>query len=430
MKPNILWIFSDQHRAHALGCYGDPNIETPNLDRLAAEGIRFTNAYSNCPLCSPFRASLYTGKYAHHHGVRSLDIPFMRPQYTLQEHLRRHGYYTAHMGKWHLAGGAAPDAYVSEYFRPGWDLWRGWENMNRPFDTYYTDAVDRNRRVPLGVFQTDGITDFTVNWLGQYHGDKPWFFVMSIEAPHPPNQAPEEYMAIFRHRQIIHRPNFAHEHAQADRFQNELRGYYAQIRNLDDNVGRVLDALTAKGELDNTIVCYFSDHGDFMGSHGLRGKSRAEDESSNIPLIVRYPEKIAAGSVSDALISGIDLMPSVLGLAEVPVPDTCDGIDLGRVFVDHGQSGRDEILLQFYSAFFSESPDVDLAFRGLVTGEWTYAYYFMQQRHVLYNRIEDPYQMTDLAADPHNRALCADWYRRLLARMAKEDDTAILEYFR
>ena len=138
-RPNVLWIFSDQHRASATGCYGDPNIETPHLDRLAREGIRFTNAYSNTPLCSPFRACLYTGQYITTHGVTSLFRPLLPAQQPeLPEVLREGGYHTSHMGKWHLGGGDCPTHYVSPYFRPGWDEWLGWENSNVPMATTYS----------------------------------------------------------------------------------------------------------------------------------------------------------------------------------------------------------------------------------------------------------------------------------------------------
>ena len=129
--PNILWIFSDQHRACAMGCAGDPNIETPNLDNLASDGTRFSNAYSTCPLCSPFRATLYTGQYIHRHGVISLFRPLLpNVGKQLPEALQAGGYRTSHMGKWHLSGGDCPCHYVSPFFRPGWDDWAGWENSN------------------------------------------------------------------------------------------------------------------------------------------------------------------------------------------------------------------------------------------------------------------------------------------------------------
>jgi arylsulfatase A-like enzyme len=426
-KPNVLWIFSDQHRAHAMSCAGDTNIETPNLDRIAREGIRFTNAYSNCPLCSPFRASLYSGKYNHHHGVRSLDIPFLRPQESIQEHLQEQGWHTSHMGKWHLAGGAAPDPYVSEYYRPGWDDWRGWENMNVPFDSVYIDAKARNKRIPLGVFQTDGITDYTVEWLSNYNGEKPWFHVMSIEAPHPPNLAPEKYMRLYRDRDLELRPNFNRAAPKSDLYLEKLRGYYAQIKNLDDNIGRVLATLEKRNWLENTIICYFSDHGDFQGSHRRTGKWRPEEESSNIPLIIQWPEAIPRGQVTDALISAVDIMPTLCGLLALPIPDSCDGEDFSGLLQGKQQKGANEILLQYWSTFFSENPNHQ-AYRAIRTEDYLYAVFPETGERVLYDMQSDPYQMKNLADNPEHIDLKKKMHNKLVAKMKQEGDHDFLKY--
>ncbi|MBC8443100.1 sulfatase, partial [PVC group bacterium] len=338
-RPNILWIFSDQHSANAMSCYGDPNIETPNLDRLGEEGIRFTNAYSNAPLCSPFRACLYRGQYIHTHGVTSLFRPLLPTDPMMPEILQQQGYYTSHMGKWHLSGGDAPCHFVSPYFRPGWDDWLGWENSNQFWNTTYGVG---DHPVPYSVlprYQTDAVTDFTVEWLERPERTQSWFHVMSMEPPHSPNVAPEPYMEMFASKPLEFRPNFAFDHPRRDGFEAALRGYYAQIKNLDDNVGRLLETLERTGQLDDTIICYFSDHGDMMGSHGRRQKSRPEEESACIPLLIRYPGDIPAGTVSDAFISAVDLMPTLLGLLDIPVPDCVEGEDLSGVLRGTRQEG-------------------------------------------------------------------------------------------
>ena len=418
-RPNILWIFSDQHSANATGCYGDPNIETPHLDRLGAEGIRFTNAYSNAPLCSPFRACLYRGQYIHTHGVTSLFRPLLPDlaQPVFHEVLQQQGYYTSHMGKWHLSGGDCPCHFVSPYFRPGWDEWLGWENSNRPMATAYGVG---DHPVPYRIFdkyQTDAITDHTVDWLQRpERGEQPWFHVMSVEPPHGPNIAPEPYMAMFRDRPITCRPNFVvDDHPGRQRFETELRGYYAQIKNLDDNVGRVLAALADTGQLDDTIVCYFSDHGDMMGSHGRRQKSRPEEESSCIPLLVRYPQSIPAGLVSDALISAVDLMPTLLGLLGAPAPESVQGEDLSDVLRGSRQEGAEMALLQYESPYWPETPH--LAWRALRTGSWLYSYFLTQGPHQLFDMESDPYQLHNLIDAPEHEGVREELHGMLEARL-------------
>ena len=398
-KPNVLWIFSDQHRAVALSCYGDPNVDTPHLDRLAAEGMRFTNAYANTPICAPFRAGLYTGQYITTHQVISLHRPLLSPHPILPEIMQANGYHTSHMGKWHLSGGAAPSHFASPYFRPGWDDWLGWENSNDPLASEFARGDHPLPRRTLNGYQTDALTDHTISWLKQRPADQPWFHVVSIEPPHPPNIAPDSYMAQFADKPLAYRPNFAHDHPQRDRFESSLRGYYAQIKNLDDNVGRLLAALEANGQLDNTIICYFSDHGDMMGSHGRLGKSRPEEESANIPLIVRYPAQVPAGLVSDALISNVDFMPTLLGMLDIPVPEVVEGQDLSATLRGERPDGAEIVLLQFENNFFAETPETK--FRGLRVGHWLYTVFYTTGPTQLFDLDADPYQMHNLidAAD-------------------------------
>lgn len=396
-RPNVLWIFADQHRPQAMGCAGDPNVATPHLDRLANEGIRFANAYSNTPICSPFRASLYTGKYMTAHGVVSLHMPPHPGQRFLPQLLQEAGYRTSHMGKWHLSGGAAPTHYVSPYFRPGWDDWLGFECSNRPWDTRYSTGTFPNQ-LTLAGYQTDALTDLTVEWLHQRrHDDKPWFHVVSIEPPHAPHTAPEPYMAAYRDKPLALRPNVPEALARQAEFQQRLRGYYAQIANLDDNVGRMLQALEATGQLDETIVCYFSDHGDMMGSHGRLGKCRPEAESSQIPLLLRYPERIPAGTVAEALISGVDLMPTLLGMLGLPIPADVQGADLSAVVCGECERGADSVVLQFEKRFWAEEPE--MTYRALVQGGWLYVHFLLQGPAQLYHLQEDPYQLVNVIND-------------------------------
>jgi arylsulfatase A-like enzyme len=419
-QPNVLWIFSDQHRPHAMGCYGDPNVPTPNLDRLAAEGMRFTRAYSNAPLCSPFRACLYTGQTISTHGVISLHRPLLPRQPVLPEVLRERGYHTAHMGKWHLSGGAAPCHFVSGYFRPGWDEWIGWENSNEPFATeYHTGESPRPLRT-LDGYQTDALTGLAIEWLRDGRPtDRPWVLVLSVEPPHPPNEAPEAYMRRFADTPLELPPNFDADHPKAGEHERRLRGYYAQIANLDDNVGRLLAALEQTGQLDETIIFYFADHGDLMGSHGRMGKSRPEEESSRIPLLVCWPGRVPAGAVSDALIGGIDLMPTLLGLLGIEVPPGVEGRDLAGA-ITRDEAGPDSLLIQYETTFFPFTPRT--VFRCLQTPRWTYGHFLVDGPTHLYDLEADPWQMQNLIDSPDHAAVRAELAEMLRQRLAALGD--------
>ena len=426
-RPNILFIFSDQHRPHAMSCYGDPNIETVNLDRLAAEGIRFTNAYSNTPLCSPFRACLYTGQYFTTHGVNCLFKPLLPVQPVLAEVLHAAGYYTSHMGKWHLTGGDCPSHFVSPYFRPGWDEWLGWDNSNEPFDTKYSVGAMPKPYLTLPGYQTDAVTDLTVAWLRNYDGDRPFFHVMSVEPPHSPNEAPDKYMAMYRDRELVYHPNFDHECENAEAYRTRLRGYYAQIKNLDDNVGCVLSALEETGRLDDTVVFYFSDHGDLMGSHGLGQKSHAEEESSRIPLIIRWPARIPSGAVTDGFISAVDLMPSLLGLLDIPIPETVEGADLSGLWTGRTDRGTETVLIQFDRNYFDYTVDHRRRFRAIRYRHWKYSVHFTCGPDMLYNLAEDPYEMNNLVGKEACRGVQEELHGRLVARLEEIGDPFMQE---
>ena len=416
-RPNILFLFSDQHRAAAMSCAGDPNVQTPTLDQLAAEGVRFTNAYANSPMCAPFRASLYTGQYINNHGVNCLFKPLLTEHPVLPELLQAHGYHTSHMGKWHLSGGDCPSHFVSPYFRPGWDDWMGWENSNRPFQTEYSCGD-----MPLPIYQMDGyqtdvISDMTIDWIKNYSGNKPWFHVMSFEPPHPPFEAPPAYMERFADADIIFRDNVDRDSPKIEHYRRSLRAYYAQITNMDDNIARIIQCLKDTQQIDNTIICYFSDHGEMHGSHDRMHKEVPEQESSNIPFIVRYPPAVKAGLVNEAFISVVDFMPSLCGLLDIPVPDYVDGEDLSRCFDGSDRNGSEIILHQFDRPFFSFEEHHELHYRGIRFGDWKYIVHYHRERSRLFNLKDDPYEMHNRIQDPDCAEIIQDLEQRLRLKL-------------
>jgi arylsulfatase A-like enzyme len=196
-----------------------------------------------------------------------------------------------------------------------------------------------------------------------------------------------------------------------------LRSYYAQIANLDDNVGRMMTALEETGQLDDTIVIYFSDHGDLMGSHGMTGKSRPEEESSNIPLLIRYPRLVPQGLVSDAYISGVDLMPTLLGLIGVDIPHGVEGSNLGETVMGKRMEGADSVLLQYEHSRFPTT--MDAAFRSILVDNWSYTC-FAKGPATMFHLPDDPYQLDNLIDDPHFAEIRLSLHkrRRILIKIA------------
>lgn len=409
-----------------MSCAGDPNVQTPHLDRLAAEGIRFSNAYANSPMCAPFRASLYTGQYISTHGVNSLFKPLLPDQQImLPQVLQEYGYHTSHMGKWHLSGGDCPSHFVSPYFRPGWDDWMGWENSNRPFNTEYSMGDMPMPIYTMDGYQTDVMTDMTIEWLENYQSDKPWFHVMSFEPPHPPNEAPEEYMQRFADLDVELRPNVDPNDPKIEHYKKRHRAYYAQISNMDDNIGRLLAALEDQGSLDNTIIFYFADHGDMMGSHGRNNKEVAEQESSNIPFIVRYPKSIKA-RVTDAFISCVDIMPSLLGFLNIPIPESVEGTNCGAVLTGDDAIADDAVLFQFDRPFYSEKEHHEVHYRAIRVGPWKYIVHYFPERSRLYNLDEDPYEMNNRIDDASVAEKKAELRQALEQRLQAINDDFVL----
>jgi arylsulfatase A-like enzyme len=435
-RTNVLWIFSDEHRGFAMGCAGDPNIETPNLDRLEREGVRFQHAYSNTPVCTPARGCIYTGQYITTHGARANHYPLLpgrSPQ--MAEVMRDAGYRTSHYGKWHLSGGSVCQHFVSPFFRPGWEEWIGWECMHGGtgagtyYDTRYGEGHRRIQPNKIDKFQADWLTDRTIEQIERRAGgDVPWFHVVSIETPHPPVTAPDNvsmpHYQLFQGRHFEHRPNVPED--RREQTEEFLRGYYSHIANIDENVGRILGVLENTDQLENTIVFYFSDHGDFAGSHGNKcGKNSPLEESARIPLLVRLPSSLETPRrtgththTSDAFISLVDLMPTTLGLCGVSAPASCEGSDLSALVRGDTDDGPDTIYMQYENSYFIERFP-RMVWRAIRHGDWKYHMNLEDGPSELFNLAEDPYEMHNRINDMTCAAAREELHQRM-ERRARE----------
>ncbi len=409
-RPNVIWIFGDQHRGQALGCAGDPNARTPHLDRLATDGLRFTRAVAGSPLCCPFRGSLLAGRYPHA-CVPGHQYPLPPDMPTIAHAFRDAGYHTAYVGKWHLDGfneytcGRGAMHIVPPERRGGFDHWIGYENNNAQYDCYvHGDEGDDAFHYKLDGYETDCLTDLFIDHLRQ-PTDRPFFAVLSVQPPHIPYVAPDEYMQRYDPAKIALRPNVPNVERIQREARQDLAGYYAMIENLDHNVGRIRDALEQTGLADSTVVMFFSDHGDMHGSQGLTLKCMPWAESISIPLIIAGPG--VERGVCDTLVNHVDMAPTTLGLCGIDAPPAMDGID-----VLHSPA-PDSAYLQLVEPGLST--DRERPWRGIITADgWLYAA-LEGQPWLLYNHNEDPYELANLALDGRFR----DERRRLQDRLAQ-----------
>jgi arylsulfatase A-like enzyme len=334
-KPlNILFVFSDQMHPFAMGCMDNPEIHTPNLDKLAGDGVLFRNAYSNCSLCTPFRANLFTGRYASQTGVFHNQQAIPEGERTVAACLNDGGYRTSYVGKWHL--GATGNIAVEPELRAGFTEFIGYQCYNDYIKNVWffdEDGVKTEYR----KHRTDATTDIAIERLEGLAGERFALFV-SYQNPHYPLQPDPQYEAIYAGKNLTKRPNYKDYEPYTQTLsppsakprendpiyqkyggnpEEYLRLYYAMVSQLDANIGRLLDTLERLGLRGNTAVIFTSDHGDVQGSHGEKNKCRPCEESVRIPLIVRAPGG-ARNVKSNALVQSVDFFASCLDYACLP----------------------------------------------------------------------------------------------------------------
>jgi len=376
--------------------------------------VNFTSAVSGYPLCCPFRASLLTSRYPHK-CVPGHGYPLPADQPTIAHVFKEHGYKTAYFGKWHLDGARGAEACVTHFVPPerrgGFDEWIGYENNNSQWNTWVhggkgTDAFQYR----LPGYETDELTSLMVKYIKdrKEDGGSPFFAVLSVQPPHPPYAAPAEFRGRRHPASISLRPNVPHVPAIREQARQSLAAYYGMIENLDMCLGRILDALNETGQLLNTHVLFFSDHGDMHGSHGLNGKVVPYEESIRIPFIIGGELQRFFGrkcGTVNAPINHVDIAPTTLGLCGIQPPEWMEGYDYSRYRLDPTPGGPisapnpPEPDSAFLQAIIPRE-GVDKAWRGIVTRDgWKYVC-FEGVDWLMYNLNEDPYEQVNLAHQP------------------------------
>lgn len=438
-RPNVLLLYVDDLRHDGLGVTGHPFVETPNLDqRVAGQGVTFRNSFVNCPLCSPSRASLMTGQYAAMHGYYGNDRLNAVPDERLpiyQKALRTAGYRTGLVGKWHM------DSYFEP--RASFDYWAAFQGQgvhNNPQLRVKQDTAPV-RTVSATGFTTTILTDYALDFLKDYGAggtrSEPFALTLSFKAVHapvgpqytlsggtyagqtldrPPNALPAYGgFSINAEKPVFSRPGFGGLVLNTSRGISDEIGQMEMMRDIDANIGRVLDTLEAKGLDKNTLVIFTSDNGFFWGEHGRGDKRLAYDESIRVPLLMRGPGVIP-GQTSDALVAAVDLAPTILTAAGIAVPPTMQGKPLNGLL--KGTSGgtggfsRDAIFAEYYKE--DKYPDVP---RWDAVRTRTHLYLthpeLGAQYDELYDIVSDPYQMNNLLLPGPTATLPGDTQRVL-----------------
>ncbi len=444
-RPNLVYVFADQLRADALGYAGNKEAITPHLDRFAAQSLSFTNAVSVMPVCAAHRASLLTGKYPSSTGMVINEVNMNPNHRTIAHVLSEAGYKTGYFGKWHLLDDYNRAALRGPQ-RLGFDgFWAGYNFNHASFNEYYyTDGPDGQvQRVSLkGKHGPTEWTTLATSFIEDAsRGNAPFAMFLSWNPPHDPwdrANVPAAHYERFKNVRFGLPENFKDQpDPYMDRYpdlafrdgrwrkdflegglEECLRCYHAMINNLDEQFARILACLDRLGLADNTIVVFSSDHGEMFGSQGRMFKLTFYDEASRIPLLVRYPRKVKAGT-SDVCINTPDLMPTLLGLMGLRprIPREVEGQDLSHVCLGEGGGEPEAAFMQGLGHTHLWRDGFE--WRAVRDKRFTYARYLRDGKEVLLDRQKDPHMKTDLAGNPSYASEIAR-LRSLMARKMNE----------
>lgn len=419
-KLNILVVFADQWRAQDFGYAGNPGVDTPRLDAFAAQSVNYTHAVSTCPVCCPYRASLITGRYPLSHGVYLNDLQLNTEAVSFAQACAQEGYATGFIGKWHLDGNGR-DCYIPPERRQGFEYWKALE-CTHDYNSSHYYAGDSSVRLTWPGYDATAQTTDAVRYLNDRAADQsPFALFLAWGPPHAPYRTGpsnllSKYDALRSGFQL--RDNVPAGYDATAR--SDLAGYYAHAEALDIEFGRLLDTLAATGLDSSTIVVFTSDHGDMLYSHGYQKKQQPWDESIRVPFLVRCPG--AAAKSIDAPIGTPDIMPTILGLSGVGIPDTCEGMDLsGEILGTAAPPDDRAALITCPSPFGQWNIYNGREYRGVRTKRYTYVR-DLNGPWLLYDNQADPFQQTNLANLPAYAEVQSDLEKRLLRLLCQTGD--------
>ena len=437
-RPNILYIMSDDHAANAISCYGGILAEaapTPNIDRIAAGGMRLDNCFCTNSICTPSRACILTGQYSHVNGVYTLGDQLDPKRQNVAKLLQRGGYQTAVIGKWHLKT------------RPtGFDYWTVLPGQGRYHDPVMR-VQGRDDEVVRKGYSADVITDLSLDWLDRCSPDEPFFLLCHFKAPHRPWDPAERFAELYEDVTFPEPENLLDDYKNRSRaaanatlkvgedmterdvkcpmpvgldrdalrkwaYQRYMKDYLRCIAAIDENVGRLLDYLDGHNLADDTVVIYTSDQGMFLGEHGYYDKRFMYEESLRMPFVVRYPEEIPAGTVNDDIILNLDFAQTFLDYANLQPPSDMQGKSFRANLA--GRTPPDWRAAMYYRYWMHQSDHGVPAHLGLRTKRYKLIFYYglglgmagteefdpTEPEWELFDLAKDPREMNSVYADP------------------------------
>ena len=441
-RPNVVMILTDDHASRTIGAYGSEINATPRIDEIGQAGWRFDHCMVGNALCSPSRASILTGTHSHVNGVTTLVTPIDASQPTFVSQLKAAGYRTAMIGKWHMGHGEGHDPQGFDY----WDVLIGADGQGEYWNPLFLSA--EGEHVVEG-YATDVITDMALNWVDSLQGDDPWCVLIYHKAPHRPWQPKPEHAALYRNaiplpdtfdddyesrsssvRRALMRvadslnvddlkkdvpEGLDYDAAARWKYQRLMEDYLACVHSVDENVGRVIDWLRARGDFDDTLLMYASDQGFFLGERGWFDKRLMFEDSLRMPMLMSYPRKAPGGGVHEGLVMNVDFAQSILEAANVPSHPRMHGRSFWRDLTGEDPEPAAEGVYYRYwehDDVFHHAP----AHYGYRTDRYKLIYYYNDGLGIpgtgpfayppeweLYDLREDPEEVHNVAADPAYR---------------------------
>jgi arylsulfatase A-like enzyme len=416
-KPNIVYILTDQWRASAFGYTGDPNVKTPQIDKFAKEAVNFKNMVSVAPVCTPYRASIQTGRYPTTTGMFLNDVYLPSEELCMAEIFKANGYNTAYFGKWHLDGHGRKDNVAPER-RQGFDFWKGSECDHNYNNEHYYANNDPEIKYWQG-YSTFAIAEEAQRYMeDNTKADKPFLLFVSIGTPHFPHEtAPQEYKDMYPKEKLKLNANVPE--GIKEKTLKELQGYYAHCSATDKAVGEIIEKSKKLGIFDNTIIVFTSDHGEMMGAHGHQPtqKQAVYAESSEVPFLISYPQiGKNKGTIAEAPMTTPDILPSLLGMCRIAIPKTIEGYDLSNVMKSPSKQ-KDRVALYMSICPFTSLIHFE-EFYAIKTARYTYSK-TPKGENLLFDNQKDPLQMNNLWADAQHAKVVTKLDQLLMKELSR-----------